>query len=163
MYCLTPSGQILSDNSPFHAQDLIRPDDFLPGKTNDDIPWQWATSDEFKSTDFPMLLGIALRFGEPIHSGLLLDDRHVCEYYRLKEIDHYRKLPRPESVIAASKSVDRLFPGHDDARQKLDAEVKESLDSQYEELKAELDKTLSDNPVELRLQQHWEKIGGLSL
>ncbi|CCY06014.1 unknown [Eggerthella sp. CAG:1427] len=160
MYFLAPNGSILQDSSRFQSTDLPMQDRFLPGKSYDDVPWEWTPSDEFSLEDFNVLLELALRFGEPIRSGLIIDDRYVATYYQLREMQQNQASRNPEIFIAAAKEIDKLFPGYAEDSKQIEHEATESVNAQIEEKRAAFSKILDDNPKSPRLLKHWTALGG---
>lgn len=160
MYRLTPNGVITQDESVCNDQDLLRRDEFLPGKSNDDIPWKWVPSDEFASEDFNILLELALRFGEPIQSGLIIDGNHVAPYYQIRELRRNQASRDSEALITAAGENDKFIPGYAEIVEKIDYEATEPMNAQIEEKQAAFCRILDDNPVDPRLRNHWTALGG---
>lgn len=160
MYKITPDRFIMEDVSVFRTFDSFEEDDFLPGKSNDDIPWKWVESDEFSSEDFNILLKLALRFGEPVQSGLIVADCHVAPYYQLRELHRNQSSRNPEAFIAAAELIDKFIPGHAASSKKIEEEATKSMNAQIEEKEVIFNRMLEENPEKTRLRNYWISLGG---
>lgn len=124
----------------------------------DRLEWQPTEVRTFS----PDMLAVALRYGEPSTTGIVLDAQHAVDIGRADEL---RRLQQESEALQAEISAkngaffEAIMPGWTESGKALDERIRESTEDAAREAEADLDQVLAV-AVKPELADHWRRLGG---